>query len=145
VMRANTRDGPRAMPHGDRRPTSSPPSAEVASTITRPGDIGPDPTGRGLADAVLTCDKIPAGRRATGRLGDQLGVLGAALAQWAARDDSRAQPAIRRAANTAMDALDSMLAELYALRSRLVGEVGESDRLAAERVDAMLAARKKEP
>jgi hypothetical protein len=114
-------------------------------------DIGPDPTGRGLADTATTLpyDQIPAGRRtigdATGRLGDQLGVLGAALAQWAARDDSRAQPAIRRAANTAMDALDSMLAELYALRSRLVGEVGESDRLAAERVDAMLAARKKEP
>jgi hypothetical protein len=114
------------MPRGDRRPTSSPTSAEVVPTIARPGDIGPDPTGRGLDDA-------------TGRLGDQLGVLGVALAQWAARDDSRADAAIRRAANSAMDALDSMLGELYALRARLVGEVRASDALAVARADAMLA------
>ncbi len=106
-------------------------------------DIGPDLTGRGLADAVtLPCDQIPAERRtigdATGRLGEHLGVLGVALAQWAARDDSRADAAIRRAANSAMDSIDAMLAELHALRARLVGEVRESDRLAAERADALL-------
>ena len=121
-----TRDGPRAIPHGDRRPTSSPTSAEVVSTIARPGDIGPDPTGRGLADA-------------TGRLGDLLGVLGVALAQWAARDDSKPEPEIRRAANTAMDSVDAMLAELHGLRADLIGQIRRSDDLAAERADALLA------
>ena len=41
------------------------------------------------------------------------GVLGVALAQWAARDDTRAEPEVRRAANTAMDAIDAMIAELH--------------------------------
>jgi hypothetical protein len=121
------RDGPRAMPRGDRRPTSSPTSAEVVSTIARP-------TGRGLADA-------------TGRLGDQLGVLGVALAQWAARDDSRAHAAIRRAASTAIETADAMLAELHGLRADLIGQIRRSDDLAAERVDELLgrAPRKEEP
>ena len=106
-------------------------------------DSGPA-TGRGLAAAVtLPYDQIPAERRtigdATGRLGEHNGVLGVALAQWAARDDSRAQPEIRRAASTAMDSIDAMLAELYALRSRLVGEIRASDALAVARADAMLA------
>jgi hypothetical protein len=107
------------MPRGDRRPTSSPTSAEVVSTIARP-------TGRGLADA-------------TGRLGDQLGVLGVALAQWAARDDSRAHAAIRRAASTAIETADAMLAELHGLRADLIGQIRRSDDLAAERADALLA------
>jgi hypothetical protein len=114
--------------------------------VTGDADIGPL-TGRGLADAVtLPYDQIPAERRtigdATGRLGEHNGVLGVALAQWAARDDSRAQPAIRRAASTAMDAIDAMLGELYALRGRLVGEIRSSDAAAAARADALLAAEK---
>ncbi len=149
-MQADTRNGPRAMPRGDRQ-TSSPTSAEVASTITQPGDIGPDPTGPGLADTATTlpCDQIPAERRtigdATGRLGDHNGVLGVALAQWAARDDSKPEPEIRRAANTAMDSADSMLAELHALRARLIGEIRESDDLAARRADELLARIREEP
>lgn len=113
--------------------------------VTGGADNGPDLTGRGLADTATTLpyDQIPAERRtigdATGRLGDQLGALGVALAQWAARDDSKPEPEIRRAANTAMDSVDAMLAELHALRARLVGEIRESDRLAAERADALLA------
>ena len=74
---------------------------------------------------MLTYDEIPADRRtigdACGRLGDEghNGVLGVALAQWMARDDTRAEPEVRRAANTAMDMIDAMLAELHLLRSRL--------------------------
>jgi hypothetical protein len=40
-------------------------------------------------------------------------VLGVALATWATRDGSKAQPGVRQAANTAMDAIDAMLAELH--------------------------------
>ena len=65
--------------------------------------------------------------------------LGAWLAIWLARDDSKPQPEIRRAANTAMDAIDAMLRELHALRSRLVGEIRDSDDASAARADALLA------
>ncbi len=94
---------------------------------------------------MLTYDQIPPERLPildyTSRLGDDghLGVLGVALAQWVARDDTRAEPEVRRAANTAMDSVDAMLAELHELRSRLVGEIRASDDANAARVDAMLA------
>jgi hypothetical protein len=71
-------------------------------------------------------------------LDDRAAVLAAALGRWAARDDSRADPDARRAANTAMEAIDTMLAGLHALRARLVGEIRASDDAAAARVDAML-------
>jgi len=93
---------------------------------------------------VLPYDDIPAERRTigdyTGRLGDEghNGVLGVALAQWMARDDSKAEPEVRRAANTAMDVIDSMLAELYGLRSRLVTEIRAADDATAARADALL-------
>ena len=63
---------------------------------------------------TLPYDQIPRERRTigdfTGRLDDHNGILGVALAQWAARDDSKAEPEIRQAANTAMDAIDAMIA-----------------------------------
>ena len=96
---------------------------------------------------MLTYDQIPPERLPvldyTGRIGDEghCGVLGVALAQWAARDDTRAEPEVRRAANTAMDAIDSALAELYELRARLVTEIRAADDATAARVDAMLASR----
>jgi len=108
-------------------------------------DNGPLTSRDGLADTATTLpyDQIPAERRtigdATGRLGDHLGVLGVALAQWAARDDSRADAAVRRAASTAMDSIDAMLGELHTLRGRLVGEIRASDDAAAERADELLA------
>ncbi len=52
----------------------------------------------------------------------------------------RLEPEVRRAANTAMGAIDAMLRELHALRSRLVGEIRESDDIGGARVDAMLSA-----
>jgi hypothetical protein len=75
-------------------------------------------------------------------LEDPTGVLGVALAQWETRDDSKAQPEIRRAANTAMTEIDRMLRELHAVRARLVGEIRASDDATAARVDAMLEAAK---
>ena len=97
---------------------------------------------------TLPWDQITPERRtigdSTSRLEDHNGVLGVALARWAARDDTRAQPEVRQAANTAMDAIDSMLAELHQLRARLVSEIRASDDLAAARADALLA-RLREP
>ena len=46
---------------------------------------------------------------------------------------------VRRAANTAMDMIDAMQAELYLLRARLVSEIRASDDQAAVRVDDLLA------
>ncbi len=75
------------------------------------------------------------------KLEDPMGVLAIALGRWEDRDDSKAQPEVRRAANTAMDAIDGMLAELHKMSSRLVGEIRDSDDARAAQVDAMLAAR----
>ncbi len=73
------------------------------------------------------------------KLEDPMGVLAIALGQWEDRDDSKAQPEVRRAANTAMDAIDGMLRDLYAMRSRLVGEIRQADDATGARVDALLA------
>jgi hypothetical protein len=77
-----------------------------------------------------------------GKLEDPMGVLAVALAQWETRDDTRPQPEVRRAANTAMDAIDEMLRELHAMRSRLVAEIRAADDATAVRVDALLAGRR---
>jgi hypothetical protein len=94
-------------------------------------------------DTTLPWDQVPPEHRvigdATGRLDGHLGVLGVALAQWMARDDSRPDAPARRAASAAIDTVDAMLRELHALRSRLVGEVRASDDLTAARADALLA------
>lgn len=73
------------------------------------------------------------------RLENLAGELGVALATWTTRDDTKAQPAVRIAANTAMDAIDAMLAELYRARQQLVTEIRVSDDATAARVDALLA------
>jgi hypothetical protein len=72
------------------------------------------------------------------KLEDPMGVLAIALGQWEDRDDSKPQPEVRRAANTAMDAIDKMLAELHQLRARLVSEIRKSDDQAAARADRLL-------
>src|SRR5262249_54160003 len=77
-----------------------------------------------------------------GRLEDLAAVLGAALAAWAARDDSKAQPEVRQAAGTAMDAIDAMQYQLNVARQQLVAEIRASDDAAAARADAMLAQRR---
>lgn len=92
---------------------------------------------------MLPYDEIPPERRAildfTGCLDGHNGVLGVALAQWAARDDTKAHPEERRAANAAMDAIDAMLRELHTLRARLVSEIRVDDDAAMVRADELLA------
>ena len=68
-----------------------------------------------------------------GRLGIPLGVLAADLGHWEGRDDTRAQPHVRRAANEAVDIMDAMLGVLHAMRRRLVSEMRESDDAAMRR------------
>jgi hypothetical protein len=91
---------------------------------------------------TLPYDQIPPDRRTIGdftsRLDEHNGVLGVALAQWMARDDTKAQPAIRQAANTAMDEIDAMLRELHTLRGLLVSEIRDSDDASDARADALL-------
>jgi hypothetical protein len=76
------------------------------------------------------------------RLEDPMGVLSIALGRWQDRDDNRAQPEVRKAANTAMDAIDAMLSELVSLRNQLISEIRASDDATGARVDAMLSARR---
>jgi hypothetical protein len=73
------------------------------------------------------------------RLEDKTGELGVALAQWATRDDSKAQPEVTRAGNAAVEAIDAMLAELHRARQQLVGEIRQAEDASAVRVDALLA------
>lgn len=73
------------------------------------------------------------------KLEDPMGVLSVNLAIWETRDDSKPQPEVRRAANKAMDAIDSMLADLHAIRNRLVGEIRQADDEAMKRTEALLA------
>src|SRR5260370_263043 len=71
------------------------------------------------------------------KLEDPMGVLSVALGQWEDRDDTRPQPEVRRAANTAMDTIDAMVRELYQMRSRLLTEVRGRDGAAAARVEPL--------
>ncbi len=61
------------------------------------------------------------------KLEDQTGVLAVALAQGELRDDTMPQPEVRRAASIGVDAIDTMLAALHAMRARLVSEIRATD------------------
>jgi hypothetical protein len=78
-------------------------------------------------------------QRPTAALSLGVDTLAQALALWATRDDAKAQPEVRRAANTAVGAIDAMLAELHRIRSGLVAEARAADAAALARADAMLA------
>ena len=67
-----------------------------------------------------------------------MGVLAAALAQWETRDDTRAQPETREAANTAFYAIDVMIRELHQMRGRLFTEMRAFDDLAMARSAELL-------
>jgi len=77
------------------------------------------------------------------KLEDAMGVLAIALAQWEERLAGGPAPEARRAANTAMDAIDAMVRDLHEIREQLTGEIRDADDATAARVDALLAARKK--
>jgi hypothetical protein len=72
-----------------------------------------------------------------GRLDDRAGELGVALAIWARRDDTKAQPGARKAANTAVSAIDAMLRQLHAARAVLVAEIRVSDDAAMARSEQL--------
>ncbi len=63
-------------------------------------------------------------------LRDNAGILSAALEQWADQTTAPDKAAARRAASTAVDAIDTLLRDLYLLRGRLVQEVRQSDNAA---------------
>jgi hypothetical protein len=67
-----------------------------------------------------------------------LGELETALALWATRDDAKAQPGVRRAANDAVDAVDAALRELHGLRSWLVPEIRAADDATKARTGELL-------
>jgi hypothetical protein len=73
-----------------------------------------------------------------------LGELEAALALWATRDDTKAQPGVRQAANGAIDAIDGALRELHGLRSQLVSEVRKADDATMARTEELLRALREE-
>ena len=77
-------------------------------------------------------DDAPSALR--GRVDD----VGAWLAIWSARDDSRPQPHARRCASDAVDAIDAALRGLHAIRSRLTGEIRSADDASAVRADELL-------
>ena len=70
---------------------------------------------------------------------DHADALTAALATWSGRAHDRPDPAARRAANDAMDAVDGMLATLHRLRAALITDIRASDDATARRADALLA------
>ena len=58
------------------------------------------------------------------------------IAVWEARNKPDAHA--RRCAGNAVDAIDSALSDLYAVRQQLIGEVREADGATAARADALL-------
>ena len=67
-----------------------------------------------------------------------LGELETALALWATRDDTKAQPEVRDAASDAIDAIDTAIRELYGIRGQLIPEVRASDDAAMARAEELL-------
>ncbi len=61
------------------------------------------------------------------------------LLMWQDRDDTKAQPEIRQAANRAIVSIDLMLRALHVIRQGLIAEIHASDRATADRTDKLLA------
>ena len=70
----------------------------------------------------------------TASLHDRTGVLCAALMQWSDGDSAADTAAAKRAGGTAIDAIDALLRDLYALRGRLVRQIRQMDTVAGHRV-----------
>lgn len=67
--------------------------------------------------------------------------LSVAVAHWASRDDTKDRAAARRAASTAVDAIDALLRELHQVRSRTITEARRWDDARNAELDAYLARR----
>ena len=77
----------------------------------------------GIFGGQLPADTTCRDCRAPGASWKTPRVLAKALGKWAARDDTRPDPKARAAAGDALAAIDATIAELAALRARLVREM----------------------
>lgn len=71
-------------------------------------------------------------------LREHVELLSVSLAWWADRDDSKAQPQVRQAANTAVESIDAALRTLHRMREQLVGQIRESDDASMRRAGELL-------
>jgi len=71
-------------------------------------------------------------------IGANLDDLALWLAVWAARDDARIEPHARRCASDAVNAIDTMIAELHGIRGHLITETAAADKAALAHADALL-------
>ena len=67
-------------------------------------------------------------------LRDHTGILSTALEQWAGQATAPNEATARRAASTAVDAIDALLRDLYLLRGRLVQVIRQADSAARRQV-----------
>ena len=67
-------------------------------------------------------------------LRDHTGILSTALEQWAGQATAPDEGTARRAASTAVDAIDALLRDLFLLRGRLVQEIRQADSAARRQV-----------
>lgn len=67
-------------------------------------------------------------------LRDRTGILGGALVQWAERGTAPDKEAARQAGNTAVDAIDALLRDLFLLRGHPVREIRQAEAAARCRV-----------
>ena len=67
-------------------------------------------------------------------LRERADVLSTALEQWAGQAAAPDKAAARRAASTAVDAIDALLRDLYLLRGRLTQEIRQADSTAGWQV-----------
>lgn len=65
--------------------------------------------------------------------------LAVALSWWSTRDDSKPQPEVREYANLAVSTVDSLSRLLSQTRSRLLGEMRQSDEAGMRRTEKLLA------
>jgi hypothetical protein len=104
------------LPASSSRTKDSGQASTAAATVTSEvmsQDITSHPTGMQAPDARVThAPEVYA------KLEETMGVLAIALGPWEDRDDSKPQPEVRRAANTAMDAIAGLRWKAQARTSR---------------------------
>ncbi|MGH3631152.1 MAG: hypothetical protein ACRDRL_27385 [Sciscionella sp.] len=105
-------------------------------------DVGPDRLSHGTETEQAGASSAPREADTTHPLTVVLRAhiadLGHALDTWSLRDDTKPQPEVRRAANTAIEQIDAMLAELYRLRMDLTGEMRSREDATMARTTEML-------
>jgi hypothetical protein len=92
-----------------------------------------------ITERLTGCEETGITGDIPGDLDDHLGDLDAAMATWAARDDSQAQPEVTSAGHAAVEAIDAMLVKLHRMRQQLVAENREHEDAAMGRSAALLA------